>query len=334
MEKAFNFDINEKYIQLTADNIGHELPYFNMPNWKSLNEQYKMAAKGASEELKGLKAKRLCSYLDIYARPSRQSVVILHADKNQLLKNLLEPVEDKDIFFTLTGLFVDMPEGRFHYVELNNVYKFNTLDIWNRYNIRGTYPYNNYSGGYKYGFVREDLIKILVKEEPVIKEEIIRQYPGDIDLDDLSPSTKEKVQKEFDEKGFYEAVFKKEEIVREYLPLTGYKPITYTIQPNSSLSRQEYNPEYYNYQYEYYEYPENGFSYLYMMLPRYYYQGDRFVYDWKISRVTGYRNHGNTEMLNETNVEPDTKETTDTNKILKYTALTAGAILLGRALNG
>ncbi|HJF43526.1 hypothetical protein [Coprobacter fastidiosus] len=334
MEKAFNFDINEKYIQPTADNIGHELPYFNMPNWKSLNEQYKMAAKGASEELKGLKAKRLCSYLDIYARSSRQSVVILHADKNQLLKNLLEPVEDKDIFFTLTGLFVDMPEGRFHYVELNNVYKFNTLDIWNRYNIRGTYPYNNYSGGYKYGFVREDLIKIQETEFSVSIEDVKKVHFG-YSLETISPELRTLISEEINTKGYNNVIRNKEEvIIRKYLPLTGYKPITYTIQPNSSLSRREYNPEYYNYQYEYYEYPENGFSYLYMMLPRYYYQGDRFVYDWKISRVTGYRNHGNTEMLNETNVEPDTKETTDTNKILKYTALTAGAILLGRALNG
>lgn len=291
MEEAFNFGINEDYIQPTHENIGHELPYFNMPNWKILNEQYKTAAKGASEELKGLKAKRLCSYLDIYARPSRQSVVILHADKNQKLKNLLEPVEDKDVFFTLTGLFVDMPEGRFHYVELNNLYHYNTRDVWNRYNIRGTYPYEDLSGRFRYGFVREDLIKIVLSEETI---------------DD--------------------------QLIRNYFPLTSYKPITYNIKHGGP--KIPYNPKYYNYSYQYYEYPENGFSYIYMMLPRFYYQGDYFVYDYKIDRVTAYRNQGNTEMLNDTNIDPGTKEETETNKILKYTALTAGAILLGRALNG
>ena len=275
-EKIYNFEINENPIQPTSENIGYELPYFDFPNWERLDSQYKNSAKGYSEELKGLKSKRLCTYVDIYARPSRESIVIFHSDVNQILRGFFNPIEDKNLFFTLTGLFVDMPEGRFHYVELNSVYKMNTWDMWGKYNRKRPFKYQDSEVGFKYGFVREDLINI---DKPII----------------------------------------------------GYKPISYELNIpvyNSTF----YNPKYYDYKYEYYENPEKGLSYLYMLIPRFDYKYEDFIYTMKINRVTAYKNHGNTEILNETNVAPEKK--TETNKVLKYTALTAGAIILGRALNG
>lgn len=341
MEKLFNFGINEDGGRPTGDNLGHELPSFDLPNWVTLDNQYKTAAKGYSKELEGLKAKRLCSYLDFYARPSRQSIVIYHADKNKKVKDYLSAqkeeaiTEDKNIFFQLTGDFVDMPDGRYHFVDLQGTYKYSTRDIWNRYHIRGTYPYEDVAGGFRFAFVREDLIEIQEKVFSVTKK-VVKDVMNGFPVDGLDPELRKLIVENIQRNGYdlrYAYENKTDIPIRKYLTPTKYKPISYELNIKSSGSYL-YNPEYYNYSYEYYENPDNGLSYLYIMLPRYSYTARDFVYAWDIDRVTPFRNHGNTEMLNETNVEPDTKETADTNKILKYTALTAGAILLGRAING
>ena len=336
MEKLFNFDINEGlYGALpSSETLGHELPSFNLPNWRELDNKNKTAAKGYSEELKGLKAKRLCSYLDFYARPSRQSLVIFHADKNKKLRDYRAPdgkepvAEDKNIFFELTGRFVDMPDGRFHYVYLKDEYKFNTRDIWNRYHIRGTYPYEQVTGVFTYGFVREDLIKIQTKEFSVSKK-VVEEVKNGFPVDGLDPELRKLIVENIHENGYdfrYAYENKTDIPIREYLTPTKYKPVKYAMNMTSGGTVME-NPEYYNYRYEYYEYPRNGLSYLYILKPRFSYEIKKFVYPWTVDRVTAFRNNGEPGMLNRLNGLEE-------NKVLKYTALTAGAILLGRALNG
>ena len=186
-----NFQINtwnytaENVPRITAENLGHEWPD-STPFWWNIENSYKSAAKGFSEELVGKEVTRLCSYLNLRARPTFESVAIYTIDVNQYISHALQHqkgfLTDWDIPYQvqLTGQFVDMPDGRWHYVYIVDALRLNTaLFSWNFLpkqfveeefiaefmEFSGRKPtqkeiddYKSSQTDFRFAFVREDLI--------------------------------------------------------------------------------------------------------------------------------------------------------------------------------
>ncbi len=189
-----NFEINvwdydvEDVPQLTPELLAHEWPWSH-PFWREVEEMYKSAAIGYSEELKGKALSRLCSYLVVRARPSGDSSCILHMSHSDSYKaaNYTNTGESSEFNsphnIILTGQFVDMPDGRWHYVYLSDLVQRNSYSLFYKYlNIEylnflveeqiriyeeefGESPSEDelaqllaWKDDFRFGFVREDLI--------------------------------------------------------------------------------------------------------------------------------------------------------------------------------
>lgn len=186
-----NFNINtwnytaENVPRLTADDLGHEWPD-STPFWKYIESSYKNAAKGFSKDLVGKEVTRLCSYLNLRARPTAESISIYTIDFNQFIVHAYTHQQgsltewDVPYQIQLTGQFVDMPDGRWHYVFIKGELRRNTsLFSWKflkRDFVEEEFIKNfkdfadreptedeleaerNSSVGFTFAFVREDLI--------------------------------------------------------------------------------------------------------------------------------------------------------------------------------
>lgn len=210
-----NFQINtwnytaENVPRITAENLGHEWPD-STPFWWNIENSYKSAAKGFSEELVGKEVTRLCSYLNLRARPTFESVAIYTIDVNQYISHALQHqkgfLTDWDIPYQvqLTGQFVDMPDGRWHYVYIVDALRLNTaLFSWNFLpkqfveeefiaefmEFSGRKPtqkeiddYKSSQTDFRFAFVREDLIGQLQHPE-FFDIEYLKQFVGsDFDI--------------------------------------------------------------------------------------------------------------------------------------------------------
>ena len=210
-----NFQINtwnytaENVPRITAENLGHEWPD-STPFWWNIENSYKSAAKGFSEELVGKEVTRLCSYLNLRARPTFESVAIYTIDVNQYISHALQHqkgfLTDWDIPYQvqLTGQFVDMPDGRWHYVYIVDAIRLNTaLFSWNFLpkqfveeefiaefiDFSGRKPtqkeiddYKSSQTDFRFAFVREDLIGQLQHPE-FFDIEYLKQFVGsDFDI--------------------------------------------------------------------------------------------------------------------------------------------------------
>lgn len=210
-----NFQINtwnytaENVPKITAENLGHEWPD-STPFWWNIENSYKSAAKGFSEELVGKEVTRLCSYLNLRARPTFESVAIYTIDVNQYISHALQHqkgfLTDWDIPYQvqLTGQFVDMPDGRWHYVYIVDALRLNTaLFSWNFLpkqfveeqfiaefmEFSGRKPtqkeiddYKSSQTDFRFAFVREDLIGQLQHPE-FFDIEYLKQFVGsDFDI--------------------------------------------------------------------------------------------------------------------------------------------------------
>ena len=210
-----NFQINtwnytaENVPKITAENLGHEWPD-STPFWWNIENSYKSAAKGFSEELVGKEVTRLCSYLNLRARPTFESVAIYTIDSNQYISHALQHqkgfLTDWDIPYQvqLTGQFVDMPDGRWHYVYIVDALRLNTaLFSWNFLQkqfveeefiaefmeFSGRKPtqkeiddYKSSQTDFRFAFVREDLIGQLQHPE-FFDIEYLKQFVGsDFDI--------------------------------------------------------------------------------------------------------------------------------------------------------
>lgn len=247
-----NFDINIKFSRLSSKNLTSEYPDFSIEGMKELESSYRYAAKGFSEELANLKCYRLCTFTNVYTRPTSRSIIAVHIDRIMRLKTALDSYisyEGGLLPLTLTGHFVDMPDGRYHYVEIPTEYRNTTKKVYQKYkNIKKPQEVKTTLGdGFKFGFVREDLVKMPIKYK----------------------------------ESFY--------INNKLKPL----------------------PVFYNYKYEYTEYKEKGYSYLYMLTPRYIYDDKyhlyRALYPESQSRVTAYANDGNTNFIEELRIAEEIK---------------------------
>lgn len=283
-----NFNINtwkytaESVPRLTSENLSHEWPD-STPFWEYIEAAYKNAAKGFSEELQGKRVTRLCTYVTLRARPTYESVCIAEIWKGYWVKGndafwyqhgyINNELTHAPNPLILTGQFVDMPDGRWHYVYLDEgVYRDTSKFYWKYlrpearddayreeyFNLFGEYPDEetaknpDFSKAYfRFGFVREDLIGYLDlgdnPEKAVISvKEVLDYYneTGDTPTDNWYD---EKLKAIGEEKGI------------DYFPqkLEYYRPL-YPPYPY---------PCFYEYDYEYYEYPENGYSYIYNLLP-------------------------------------------------------------------
>lgn len=210
-----NFQINtwnytaENVPRITAENLGHEWPD-STPFWWNIENSYKSAAKGFSEELVGKEVTRLCSYLNLRARPTFESVAIYTIDVNQYISHALQHqkgfLTDWDIPYQvqLTGQFVDMPDGRWHYVYIVDALRLNTaLFSWNFLpkqfveeefiaefmEFSGRKPtqkeiddYKSSQTDFRFAFAREDLIGQLQHPE-FFDIEYLKQFVGsDFDI--------------------------------------------------------------------------------------------------------------------------------------------------------
>lgn len=158
-----NFDINIKFSRLSSKNLTSEYPDFSIEGMKELESSYRYAAKGFSEELANLKCSRLCTFTNVYTRPSSRSIIAVHIDRIMRLKTALDSYisyEGGLLHLTLTGHFVDMPDGRYHYVEIPTEYRNTTKPIYQKYkNIKKPQEVKTTLGdGFRFGFVREDLV--------------------------------------------------------------------------------------------------------------------------------------------------------------------------------
>ena len=209
------FEINtwnytaENVPRITAENLGHEWPD-STPFWWNIENSYKSASKGFSEELVGKEVTRLCSYLNLRARPTFESVAIYTIDSNQYISHALQHqkgfLTDWDIPYQvqLTGQFVDMPDGRWHYVYIVDALRLNTaLFSWNFLSkqfveeefiaefmeFSGRKPtqkeiddYKSSQTDFRFAFVREDLIGQLQHPE-FFDIEYLKQFVGsDFDI--------------------------------------------------------------------------------------------------------------------------------------------------------
>lgn len=206
-----NFKINtwnytaKNVPRITAENLGHEWPD-STPFWWNIENSYKSAAKGFSEELVGKEVTRLCSYLNLRARPTFESVAIYTIDVNQYISHALQHqkgfLTDWDIPYQvkLTGQFVDMPDGRWHYVYIVDALRLNTaLFSWNFLpkqfveeqfiaefmEFSGRKPtqkeiddYKSSQTDFRFAFVREDLIGQLQHPE-FFDIEYLKKFVGD-----------------------------------------------------------------------------------------------------------------------------------------------------------
>lgn len=132
-----NFKINtwnysaENVPHLTDDDLDHEWPD-STPFWKYIESSYKNAAKGFSKELVGKDVTRLCSYLNLRARPTAESISIYTIHANQMISHMYNHQKgfasewDVPYQIQLTGQFVDMPDGRWHYVFIKEELRLNT----------------------------------------------------------------------------------------------------------------------------------------------------------------------------------------------------------------
>ena len=158
-----NFDINIKFSRLSSKNLTSEYPDFSIEGMKELENSYRYAAKGFSEELADLKCSRLCTFTNVYTRPSSRSIIAVHIDRIMRLKTALDSYisyEGGKLPLILTGHFVDMPDGRYHYVEIPTEYRNTTKPIYQKYkNIKKPQEVKTTLGdGFRFGFVREDLV--------------------------------------------------------------------------------------------------------------------------------------------------------------------------------
>lgn len=159
-----NFDINTKFTYpLSDNNLTSEYPDFSIEGMKELESSYRYAAKGFSEELANLKCSRLCTFTNVYTRPSSRSIIAVHIDRIMRLKTALDSYisyEGGLLHLTLTGHFVDMPDGRYHYVEIPTEYRNTTKKVYQKYkNIKKPQEVKTTLGdGFRFGFVREDLV--------------------------------------------------------------------------------------------------------------------------------------------------------------------------------
>ena len=208
-----NFQINtwnytaENVPRITAENLGHEWPD-STPYWWNIENSYKSAAKGFSQELVGKEVTRLCSYLNLRARPTFESVAIYTINSNQYISHAYQHQQgfltDWNIPYQiqLTGQFIDMPDGRWHYVYIVDSLRLNTaLFSWNFLpknfvlekfveewiETFGKNPtqkqiddYKNSKTDFRFAFVREDLIGQL-------------QHPEFFDIDYLKQFVDESV---------------------------------------------------------------------------------------------------------------------------------------------
>ncbi len=206
-----NFKINtwnytaKNVPRITAENLGHEWPD-STPFWWNIEQSYKNAAKGFSQELVGKEVTRLCSYLNLRARPTFESVAIYTIDVNQYISHALQHqkgfMSDWDIPYQvqLTGQFVDMPDGRWHYVYIVDSLRLNTaLFSWNFLpknfileqfvdeftELTGHAPtqqqiddYKSTTTDFRFAFVREDLIGQLQHPE-FFDIEYLKKFVGD-----------------------------------------------------------------------------------------------------------------------------------------------------------
>ena len=138
-----NFTVNtwaytaESVPRLTSENLAHEWPD-STPFWREIEQSYKNAAKGFSKELVGKEATRLCSFLNLRARPTYESVSIYTIHENQMISHLYNHQNGFETEWAvpyqiqLTGQFIDMPDGRWHYVFIKDELRLNTaLFSWN-----------------------------------------------------------------------------------------------------------------------------------------------------------------------------------------------------------
>ena len=157
-------------------------------------------------QLVGKEVTRLCSYLNLRARPTFESVAIYTIDVNQYISHAYQHQQgfltDWDIPYQvkLTGQFIDMPDGRWHYAYIVDSLRLNTaLFSWNflpknyveeqfirewidMYGKKPTQQqiddYKNSQTDFRFAFVREDLIGQL--EHPEFFDiEYLKKFVGD-----------------------------------------------------------------------------------------------------------------------------------------------------------
>ena len=220
-----NFTVNtwaytaENVPRLTSENLAHEWPD-STPFWREIEQSYKNAAKGFSKELVGKEVTRLCTYLNLRARPTYESVSIYTIHANQYISHVYQHQKgfftDWDVPYQiqLTGQFIDMPDGRWHYVFIKDELRLNTsLFSWNflgkKYveeefieefkEIVGREPtekekedQKNSRENFRFAFVREDLIGQL-------------QHPEFFDIDYLKQFVDESV---LTDRGWIDCLFK------------------------------------------------------------------------------------------------------------------------------
>lgn len=283
-----NFNINtwkytaESVPRLTSENLSHEWPD-STPFWEYIEAAYKNAAKGFSEELQGKRVTRLCTYVTLRARPTYESVCIAEIWKGYWVKGndafwyqhgyINNELTHAPNPLILTGQFVDMPDGRWHYVYLDegvyrdtskfywkylrpeardDAYREEYFNLFGEYSDEETAKKPDFSKAYfRFGFVREDLIGYLDlgdnPEKAVISVKEVIDYYNETGGTPTDNWYDEKLKAIGEEKGI------------DYFPqkLEYYRPL-YPPYPY---------PCFYEYDYEYYEYPENGYSYIYNLLP-------------------------------------------------------------------
>lgn len=366
-----NFNINtwkytaESVPRVTSENLSHEWPD-STPFWKYIEAAYKNAAKGFSEELQGKRVTRLCMYVTLRARPTYESVCIAEIWKGYWVKNndafwyqhgyINNELTHSPNPLILTGQFFDMPDGRWHYVYLDegvyrdtskfywkylrpeardNAYREEYFKLFGEYPDEETAKKSDFSKAYfRFGFVREDLIGYLDLGDNPEKAVISAKEVSDF----------------FSARGYtpnddwYDARLKEigEERGIDYFPqkLEYYRPL-YPSYPY---------PCFYEYNYEYYEYPENGYSYLYNLIPlrlhkKNYKEISELVYledpNIPLQRVNAYPNGGDPDFMEDwadeikanMDIENGTSDHNPSTKVVEKNVLAgAGVLALGLLL--
>ena len=326
---TWNYNYNTVPL-LKPEDLVHEWPG-SSPYWEELESHYKSAAIGYSKELQGISVGRLCTFLSLRARPSNDAFSVFNMHMNQFYKHSKENEGHKtDTEYTfrfplvLTGQFIDMPDGRWHYVYVKEHIQLNTVFWYWRYLPRP--EYETYKELYEWtkefmGFATPEDFESILKNYEVFKFGFVRE--------DLI--------------SFYE----------DY-EINGQKV-------NISFRREIYGPKYeypmfYNYDYQYSYNAENGYSYLYILLPGSFLRGDKLdypltnvtqrIYKWNPDidshlRINAYPNGGDPNFMEDwadeikadLDIENGTSDHNPSTEVVEKTVLAgAGVLALGLLL--
>ena len=320
-----NFDINtwdytaENVPRLTSGNLAHEWPD-STPFWEYIESAYKNAAKGFSPELAGKSCSRLCKYVTLRARPTYESVCIAQIWQGYWVKEndalyyqhgyINNELTGSPNPFVLTGQFIDMPDGRWHYVFLKDaVYRSTSTFFW-KY-LRPEAKDDSYREVWKemYGEeVPEDIMEKGDVNKAYFRFGFVREdLLGIIDLSDNHDTAiipLGDVLSYYDEYGNSPTDDWYDQKLRDLGIILGLNFYPRHLDNFRPLYPTHLYPGFYEYEFEYYEYPEKGYSYFYNLLPARdlkHLANDSYIAlfneDNPRNRVNAVPNNGDTELL-------------------------------------